>query len=146
MCALCATSAATTSSPGSSAAPEPSLPPCAQAGPAVSIPAEFPKDFPLPPGTVITATREVGPAIVLDGFVPMELPKATRFFLQKLTAAGFRLGRGEAERGEAEDRFFGKGVIGSFRLRSIEQCPGALQLMITVQPAPATASPSAQPH
>src|SRR5207248_763673 len=55
----------------------------------VTIPAEFPKYVPLPPGIVITANREVGPAIVLEGFVPMELPKAMRFFLQKLTAAGF---------------------------------------------------------
>jgi hypothetical protein len=144
--AQCVVRAAAAPSPGESLAPVPSLPPCVQAGPALTIPPEFPKDFPLPPGTVVTASRRVGPAIVLEGFVPMELPKAMRFFLQKLTAAGFRPGRGEAERGEAEDRFIGKGVIGYLRLRSMEQCPGALQLVIMVQPVPATASPSAEAH
>jgi hypothetical protein len=132
-------------SPSATEAPASTLPPCAHAGAPVAIPPEFPKNFPLPPGTVITATRRADPATVLEGLIPMELPKATRFFLQNLTAAGYRLGRGEAERGEAEDRFFGNGVIGFFRLRSMRDCPGALELAITVQPMPGTPSPSPEP-
>lgn len=79
-----------------------------------------------------------------EGFVPMELPQATRFFVQNLTAAGFRLGRGEAERGEAESRFGGNGIIGFFRLRNMRDCPGALQLAITVSEYKPLPTPS--PH
>lgn len=120
-------------SPLPGAPPAASLPPCAQAGAPVSLPPEFPKNFPLPPGTIITVSRRAEPALVLQGFIPMELREATRFFVQKLPAAGFQLGRGEAERHEAEARFGDAGVIGLFKLRSIEDCPGALELTIRVQ-------------
>ena len=130
--------------PSPAEAPASSLPPCAHAGPPVSIPSEFPKNFPLPPGTVITASRRADAAVVLEGFIPMELPKATRFFLQNLTAAGFRLGRGEAERGEAEDGFTGNGLVGFFKVRSIEGCPGTLQF--TIQVSEYKPPGSAQPH
>jgi hypothetical protein len=119
-------------SPSPAQTPATTLPPCAQAGPPVSLPPEFPKSFPLPPGTVITASRHAGPTIVLEGFIPMELKQATRFFVQNLPAAGFRLGRGEAERNEAESRFGGNGVVGFFKVRSIADCPGALELRIRV--------------
>jgi hypothetical protein len=94
---------------------------------------------------VITATRRADTAIVVEGFIPTELPQATRFFLQSLTAAGYRLGRGEADRDEAEDRFMGNGIVGLFRLRTIRDCQGALELAITVEPVPSTPSPTPQP-
>jgi hypothetical protein len=119
--------------PGASAGQPPGLPPCAHAGPPVSLPPDFPKNFPLPQGTVITVTRRAEPALIVQGFIPMELKEATRFFVQRLPAAGFQLGRGEAERAEAEARFGGSGVIGLFKLRSIEDCPRALELTIRVQ-------------
>jgi len=118
-----ASGSAASASPSPVEASPPTLPPCAQAGLPVSMPPEFPKNITLPPGTVITGTRRADAAIVLEGLIPMELPKATRFFLQNLTAAGFRPGRGEAERDEAEDRFMGNGLIGFFRLRTIHDCP-----------------------
>jgi hypothetical protein len=129
-------------SPGPAQTSAPSLPPCAQAGPPVSLPPEFPKNFPLPPGTVITASRHAGPTVVLEGFIPMELKEATRFFVQKLPDAGFRLGRGEAERSEAESRFGGDGVAGFFKVRSIEGCPGALQFTVRVQSIESIRNPS----
>ena len=124
-------------SPASAESPAPTLPPCAQAGPPVSLPSEFPKNFPLPPGTVITASRGEGPTVILKGFVPMELREATRFFVQNLPTAGFRLGRGDVEPAEAESRFGGNGVVGFFKLRSIENCPHALEFTIRVQSATA---------
>ncbi len=63
----------------------------------------------------------------------MELKEATRFFVQKLPAAGFKLGRGDAEQSEAEARFGGRGVIGLFKLRTVEDCPRALELTIKIQ-------------
>ena len=127
--------------PSPAEAPAPTLPPCAQAGQPVSLPPEFPKSFPLPAGTVITASRHAGPTIVLEGFIPMELKEATRFFVQKLPDAGFRLGRGEAERGEAESGFGGNGVAGFFKVRSIEACPGALEFTVRVQNVESLRSP-----
>ena len=124
-----------TTTPGPANAAAPTLPPCAQAGPPVNLPPEFPQSFPLPPGTVITVSRRAEPALVVQGFMPMELKDATRFFVQKLPAAGFQLGRGEAERNEAEARIGGNGVIGYFKLRSITDCPGALEFTIRVQSA-----------
>jgi hypothetical protein len=128
-------------SPSPAQTPAPSVPPCAKAAPPISLPPEFPKSFPLPPGTVITASQHAGPTIVLEGFIPMELKEATRFFVQKLPDAGFRLGRGEVERGEAESRFGGNGVAGFFKVRIIEGCPGALQFTVRVQSVESLRSP-----
>lgn len=121
---------------GTSPGALPTLPPCAKAGPPVSLSPEFPQNFPLPPGTVITVSRRDEPALVVQGFIPMELKEATRFFVQKLPAAGFHLGRGEVEQSEAEARFGGKGVVGLFKLQIIEDCPRALELTIRVQNMP----------
>lgn len=63
----------------------------------------------------------------------MELKEATRFFLKDLPAAGFKLGRGESEPTEAEARFGGNGVVGFFKMRTIADCPGALQITVRVQ-------------
>jgi hypothetical protein len=138
-----------TATVGGSASPSPvesprSLPPCTQAGAPVAIPPEFPKNISLPPGTVITGARRAGAAIVLEGFVPMELKEATRFFVKKLPEGGFRLGRGEAERGEAESRFGGNGIAGYFKIRVVPDCPGVLQLAMTVSEYKPAAS--ASPH
>jgi hypothetical protein len=96
---------------------------------------------------VITSSRRVGPSLVVEGFIPMELKEATAFFVKKMPQAGFRLGRGEAEAAEAESRFGGHGIAGYFKIRVIPDCPGALQLAMTVTeytPVPsASPSPSA---
>jgi hypothetical protein len=125
--------------------PAPTLPPCVHAGPPVSLPPEFPKSLPLPPGTVITSAKSFEAGVALVGFVPMELKDATQFFLHKFPAAGFKLGRGEVEQSEAEARFGGNGIVGYFKLRSIPDCPGALDFIIRVQALPSTPSPAPPP-
>jgi hypothetical protein len=115
------------------------LPPCANAGSAVSIPSEFPNTFPLPPGTIITSSSisEAG-GIRLEGFIPMELKATVSFFVKALPSAGYRLGEGEAEPGEAESRFSGNGCGGRFKLRSLRDCPGVVALKIMLfKPSPA---------
>ena len=113
-----------------------SLPPCAHVEAAISLPPEFPKNVPIPPGTVFIATRPSprGNGIVMEGFIPMERPKATRFFLQELKAGGFQIGRGESEPEEAEAPFRGNGILGHFKLRNLRDCPEAVQLIISAQP------------
>jgi hypothetical protein len=131
------------SAPAASA--QPSLPPCVHAGPPVNIPPEFPKNFPLPPGALITGNKPAKLGAVLVGFIPMELDEAKRFFMQKLPAAGFQLGRGEVEQDEVEARFAGNGMVGYFKLHSIADCPGALSLTIGMQATPSTPSPTPPP-
>jgi hypothetical protein len=130
--------------PKPTATPESKLPPCAHAGSSVNMPTEFPKNFPLPPGTVITATKLAGAGVALEALIPMELKEATRFFARKLPAAGFQVGRGEEERAEAEARFMGNGVVGFFKVRTIEDCPGALRFTITVRTIEPVRSPQPQ--
>jgi hypothetical protein len=118
----------------SPAGPPPSnLPDCAHAQTVISLPPEFPKVVPLPPGTVFTSSRPREGGITMIGVVPMELSQAARFFIAQLPAAGFQLGRGESESGEAEAPFRGNGIMGGFQLRTMVDCPGVLQLVITVQ-------------
>ena len=120
--------------------PAAGLPPCAQAKPPIPVPPEFPKSFPLPPGTVFTASQQVEPeGLLVDALSPMEFKQAARFFGKNLFASGFRLGEGEeeaeaeAEAGEVEARFAGNGVTGSLTVRTIADCPGAVQLTVRVR-------------
>jgi hypothetical protein len=125
------------------AEPSPSKPqPCAAADKRVELPAEFPKNIPVLPGTVFTSSRQAGNSLLVQGLVPMELSGAVRFFLQKFPAAGFQVGRGEAEVGEADAPFRGNGLMGGFKLRTARDCPGWLELVISVQPMPNVNGPN----
>jgi hypothetical protein len=73
------------------------------------------------------------------------LKEAIRFIVQQFPAAGFRLGRGETERGEAESRFGGNGFVGYFKIRNMPDCPGALDFVVRVQLLPSTPPPTPQP-
>jgi hypothetical protein len=110
----------------------PRMPACAGAGPAVRLPANFPRGFPLPPGTVVTSTRRQSGGVVVDGIVPDGLDGTRRFLLRKLPEAGFRLSGGEAEENEAETDFAGAGVVGRLKVREIDGCAGAVTLTVGV--------------
>jgi hypothetical protein len=130
----------------SEAQPSPGKPqPCAAADKPVELPAEFPRNIPVLPGTLFTSSKQVGTSLQVQGMVPMELIEAIRFFLQKFPAAGFQLGRGEAEQGEADAPFRGNGVMGGFKLRTAHDCPGWLELVISVRPMPSANKPNGGP-
>jgi hypothetical protein len=117
----------------SASEPIPELPACAEAGPAISLPAEFPSYFPLPPGTAIHASRNTEEGVlVIDGVVPADLQTAAAFFLRELPAAGFTLGFGDGELDEAESAFSGNGYQGQFKVHSILDCPGAVTLKLAI--------------
>lgn len=114
-------------------APTTSLPPCAKAGPAVSLPSEFPNSFPLPPGTVITSSQRTERGVtVVGGFIPMEFKNGVSFFQSKLPDAGYQLLEGDAEMDEAESTFSGHGFHGKWKVNGILNCPGAVTLAIAV--------------
>ena len=125
--------AAPTDIPSSTDKPISELPVCAEAGPAISLPAEFPSDFPLPPGTAIHASRNTGEGVlIVDGMVPANLQTTAAFFQQELPAAGFVLGFGDGELDEAESAFSGNGFQGHFKVHSILDCPGAVTLTVAL--------------
>ncbi|MEP6741560.1 MAG: hypothetical protein ABJB61_03605 [bacterium] len=121
------------SKPALVSTPAKSLPPCAKAGPAVGLPPDFPSNFPLPPGAVITSSQryERG-AIVVGGFIPLELKDAVAFFKGKLPAAGYQLLEGDAEMDEAESTFSGQGFRGKWKVNGLLNCPGVVALTIAL--------------
>ena len=127
-----ATSTPGQASPAATESPASTLAPCTLPTVTVTLPADFPESFQMPPETVIFASQRVNQRIVLDGFVPMDFPEASRFFLQKLLASGYRLGESEVEMGEAEGRFAGHGVTGFFKVRAIG-CKDGCRLTVGVQ-------------
>jgi hypothetical protein len=111
-----------------------SLPPCANVGSAVSLPSEFPNDFPLPAGTVITASqRSLTNTTTISGAVPMRFKEAVAFFQSKLPAAGYKLLEGDAEMDEAESTFAGQGFQGKWKINGILNCPGAVRLTLAIR-------------
>ena len=109
----------------------PSCAPVATPGP-VEMPPDFPSDFPLPPGMVITAARvtTAGGAEV-QGYAPGELTEVAQWFTEALPAAGFTNGVGDSESGEAEADFSGPGgLVGHWLILIIADCPGALGVLI----------------
>jgi hypothetical protein len=108
------------------------LPACAKAKPVVRPPA-LPADFPLPPGTVVTANSEPHTGqLVLAGLVPADLEGAASFFNESLTESGYRQGLGDSESGEAEAPFTGNGFRGKWRVNAIADCPSAVVLTLVV--------------
>lgn len=114
----------------------PPLPACARAGPAVDPPPGFPRDFPFPPGTVVTTSRvtEAGAAYV-EAYVPGTMQEAVVFFLDALPAAGFEHGRGDSEAHEAESAFRGNGVDGHWLVATLTDCPDAVALAVVTVPS-----------
>jgi hypothetical protein len=106
------------------------MPACARAGTGIDA-REVPAGFPLPPGTVVTQEQQPFEGqVVVRGFVPGELGAAADFFRGELPDAGYELGRGDAEPGEAESLFTGEGVRGGWRVNAIPNCAGAVRLLL----------------
>ena len=118
--------ASTASAPGT-------LPGCAGVTTRIERPSDFPARFPLPPGTVIASEeRRSEGRIILHTFVPSEIRDVAVFFEKELPTAGYRQSGGESETGEAEANFEDASLKGRWRVRSIEQCPGAVSLDVLV--------------
>ena len=72
----------------------------------------------MPPGTVfVEEVATPGPAKVGRFVVAMTIPEFVRFALAEYPKAGWRLGRGDSEPGEAEDGFSRGASGGAWRVR-----------------------------
>ena len=109
------------------------MPACAKAGAEIEAPGDLPADLPVPPGTVfVNAQRPFRNQLVVRGVVPGELGATADFFRDRLPDAGYELGAGDAEPGEAESLFTGPGVRGGWRVNVIPECDGAVRLLLVV--------------
>jgi hypothetical protein len=107
------------------------LPPCADVEREIARPVLLPDDFPLPPGTKLTASRTPFEGqSVIEGAVPGGLEDAAAFFGDELEDAGYAAGRRDSEAGEVESLFTGKEVRGGWRVNAIPDCEGASKLTL----------------
>jgi hypothetical protein len=109
------------------------VPPCAQTEESITRPDELPSDFPLPPGTIITSSATPSPGqLRIGGVIPADIQQAAEFFADELPRAGYELGRGDSEQGEAEAPFTGRGVRGEWKVNGILNCSNAVTLTLVV--------------
>jgi hypothetical protein len=113
------------------------LPSCADEDRRATIPGEFPKQVPLPPGTVFTDAEKIGPGqFHLRGIVAGDLDGVAGFFREQLPERGFRLGRGDAEAHEKESPFTGHGYRGRWRVvKHPRDCPVVAVFVVLIREA-----------
>ena len=113
----------------------------------------LPPDLPLPVGSHPVQESDVAPGTVTGPYhrgivaVRGSIIDFVRFALGEWPKAGWALGRGESEPGEAEDGFSKGDVVGAFRIRAAYCDSKWSQLLLVVgtrQPPP-TAPPSTSP-
>ncbi len=130
---LCLTFLAGCGGGGESRRPAGPLPPCAGAKKAIARPALLPQDFPLPPGTRLTASRTPFEGQgVIEGAVPGGLDDVADFFGDELEDAGYAAGRRDSEPGEVESLFTGEALRGGWRVNEIPNCDGASKLTLVL--------------
>lgn len=115
-----------------SAADKTQVPECANVTQVVDRPASVPSNL-LPPGTTLTSRMSLpGSKMLVTGVIPFDFRTAVQFFVIKLPDAGYRLGKGDAEQGEAEAVFVGEGISGKWKVNRIGNCPDAVTLALFV--------------
>jgi hypothetical protein len=105
---------------------------CGQQHASVAAPGELPSSYPLPQNTIITRVQRVRGVVVVTGIQPLAIREAGRFLITALPKAGYRLGRGDSEAGEAETDFLGHGAVGRVKVRTIPGCAHATHLVIAL--------------
>ena len=111
------------------------LPSCDTKATTASLPASFPKAFPLPPNTVVTSVGQGGGGTFVRGVVPLSLKKAADFFRRRVPQSGFEPGEADAEPWEAESEFSGHGVEGKWKVNELPACLRKTALLVAVSQA-----------
>ena len=106
---------------------------CAPTSTPLPLPVGWPADVPLPPGTVLVRTeKRIGNQLIIRGFVPDELSSVLRFMQRQYAAAGYPLGDGEVEPGDAESNFSGHGRDGRWTLRARPDCGRFTEIAVAI--------------
>jgi hypothetical protein len=108
--------------------------PCLSAGTRIARPADLPASFPVPRGTIFRARSSRLGAVIVEARVPGTLRGVRDFYRGELPRAAYRLGRGDAERYEAETDFRGRRIAGHLRLNALPGCR-AVALAVAVRPS-----------
>jgi hypothetical protein len=109
------------------------LPSCNARATGTALPETFPRDFPLPRGTVVTeAQRLPAEGASVRGVVPMGLKQAAAFFTRRVPAVGFIAGEADSEPWEAESEFSGKGIEGKWKVNELPGCLEKSALLVVV--------------
>jgi hypothetical protein len=107
-------------------------PQCAGVRQFVDRPDAVPADL-LPPGTALTSRMNLPQdRTLVTGMIPLDFRAAVDFYVLKLPAAGYQLGAGDAEQGEAEALFLGESARGKWKVNAILNCPDAVTLTLLV--------------
>lgn len=115
---------------------------CVQQAKPVSLPAGFPADFPLPPGTVVYAADNRGPdGIVVTGVTATAFKQVLSSLQTGLPAHGFTPDEGETEPHDAESNWRSAGFTGRWAIREIPQCTGETLVNVLAR-ATSSTSPS----
>ena len=109
------------------------LPACMKDLKAASVPQDgsFPKDWPFPKGTIVTATEQVnGGGLAVTAQVGSDFEEVLPFMQQDLEDAGFVATNGEAEKDDAEATWSGHGYAGSWAIRASDTCKGTTLMQV----------------
>lgn len=99
------------------------------------FPSVFAPNFPVPPGLLLSKFQMLESNqnyMQLVAYVPLSLNESVRFVLDRLPAAGYSLGAGDSEHGEADTTFNGNGWHGGLRIATLFDCPLATEWVIVV--------------
>jgi len=86
-------------------------------------PSDMPSDLPQPPGAVLSTTTHTPEGLTIVRFsTPSSLQESVIFVVRSVQAAGFTLGRGDAEPAEADAPFGRNDVRGVYKMLARETC------------------------
>ena len=106
-----------------------SAPACPRVSGTLNWPAGVPRDLPKPPGGMVTATKKLAPSsaggkpgVVVSARAPASLHDEVVYVTRAFPLAHFVLGRGDAEKDEADIPFSRGDVTGQLRLSRTGKC------------------------
>jgi hypothetical protein len=106
------------------------LPKCSYPKRAVT-PTWMPDDLPFPPGAyTFRGLSDEGGLHRALLVIPGSLQDVVRFVLKEWPDAGWTLGRGDAEEGEAEEQFAKSPAIGAFKAVAVYCSPGYTKMLL----------------
>lgn len=109
--------------------------------PRLAWPSPLPADLPQPPGATYTGTTMEGQLTLVRFTTAHSLRESVMFVVHALPAAGYRLGRGDAEPAEAEAPFVKGDVRGFMKMQVIGPCTTQWLVAVTRAKLPGSGSP-----
>jgi len=109
----------------------------------VSVPAGFPGDFPMPPGTILYAVDNRGQdGIVVTGVTATAFKSVLSSLQTGLPAHGYTPEEGETEPHDAESNWHSASYDGRWAIREIPQCAGQTLVNVVARAKSGASSPA----